>query len=166
MFTKNSPHQFQAYQVKLFCLDLDAMQIAEIVELNRNTAITIYWYWRTNSRILNGNIAWTKVTLLVNVAVKEAEALMVKSLSLVCSNAMTRFILNCAGCEREDASAHDTGSCISRLGDSFGRCRGYAGLIGVGFEKHFRVDHGKGEYARGMSYINGIEGFWASQKRD
>ena len=41
---------------------------------------------------------------------------------------------------------------------------GYDGLVDVGYEKHFRVDHGKGEYARGNTHINGIEGFWGYAK--
>lgn len=42
--------------------------------------------------------------------------------------------------------------------------RGYDGLVDVGYEKHFRVDHGKGEYVSGASHINGIEGFWGYSK--
>ena len=41
---------------------------------------------------------------------------------------------------------------------------GYDGLVDVGYEKHFRVDHGQGEFARGTSHINGIEGFWGFAK--
>lgn len=43
--------------------------------------------------------------------------------------------------------------------------RGYDGLVDVGFAKHFRVDHGKDEFARGNSHINGIESFWSYAKR-
>jgi len=39
--------------------------------------------------------------------------------------------------------------------------RGYNGLVDVGFEKHFRVDHGKNEFSKGNGkHINGIESFW------
>ena len=38
--------------------------------------------------------------------------------------------------------------------------RGYDGLVDVGFAKHYRVDHGKDEFARGTHHINGIESFW------
>lgn len=43
--------------------------------------------------------------------------------------------------------------------------RGYDGLVDVGFAKHFRVDHGKDEFARGSQHINGIESFWSFAKR-
>jgi transposase-like protein len=41
---------------------------------------------------------------------------------------------------------------------------GYNGLVDVGYEKHFRVDHNKNEFVRGKAHINGIEGFWGYAK--
>src|SRR5919199_3009528 len=43
--------------------------------------------------------------------------------------------------------------------------RGYDGLVDVGYSKHFRVEHGANEFARGSSHINGIESFWSFAKR-
>ena len=44
--------------------------------------------------------------------------------------------------------------------------RGYAGLVDVGYDKHFRVNHGKNEFSRGNGiHINGIESFWSFTKR-
>jgi transposase len=43
--------------------------------------------------------------------------------------------------------------------------RGYDGLVDVGYSKHFRVNHGANEFARGTSHINGIESFWSYAKR-
>jgi len=42
--------------------------------------------------------------------------------------------------------------------------RGYNGLVDVGYGKHLRVDHGKDEFARDQTHINGIEGFWGYAK--
>lgn len=42
--------------------------------------------------------------------------------------------------------------------------RGYNGLVDVGYGKHFRVDHGKDEFAIGHTHVNGIEGFWGFSK--
>jgi len=42
--------------------------------------------------------------------------------------------------------------------------RGYDGLVDVGYKKHFRVNHGLGEYARGSQHINSIESFWSFAK--
>jgi transposase-like protein len=43
--------------------------------------------------------------------------------------------------------------------------RGYNGLVDVGYSKHFRVHHGKNEFANGNRHINGIESFWSYAKR-
>ena len=43
--------------------------------------------------------------------------------------------------------------------------RGYDGLVDIGFDKHFRVNHGENEFANGEKHINGIESFWSYAKR-
>ena len=43
--------------------------------------------------------------------------------------------------------------------------RGYDGLVDVGYEKHLRIQHGKDQFVRGHSHINGIESFWGYAKR-
>ena len=44
--------------------------------------------------------------------------------------------------------------------------RGYDGLVDVGYDRHFRVNHGKNEFAlEGEIHINGIESFWSFTKR-
>ncbi len=42
--------------------------------------------------------------------------------------------------------------------------RGYDGLVDVGDAKHYRVHHGKNEFARGTHHINSIESFWSFAK--
>ena len=37
--------------------------------------------------------------------------------------------------------------------------RGYDGVVGVGYAKHYRVHHGQNECVRGNSHVNGIESF-------
>jgi len=32
-------------------------------------------------------------------------------------------------------------------------------IVDLGYKKHYRLDHGKNEFVRGKSHINGIEGF-------
>ena len=40
----------------------------------------------------------------------------------------------------------------------------YDGLVDVGYDKYFRVDHGNNECACGHRHSNGIEGFWGVAK--
>jgi transposase-like protein len=43
--------------------------------------------------------------------------------------------------------------------------RGYDGLVDLGFDKHFRVNHGNNEFVSGSNHVNGIESFWSFAKR-
>jgi len=43
--------------------------------------------------------------------------------------------------------------------------RGYNGLVGMGYKKHFRVHRGENVFARGNCHINSIESFWSYAKR-
>ena len=44
--------------------------------------------------------------------------------------------------------------------------RGYNGLVDVGYDKHFRVNHGTNAFSKGGGvHINGIESFWSFTKR-
>lgn len=43
--------------------------------------------------------------------------------------------------------------------------RWYNGLVDVWYDKHYRVNHGINEFARGKRHINGIESFWSYCKR-
>lgn len=44
--------------------------------------------------------------------------------------------------------------------------RGYDGLVDVGYDRHFRVNHSENEFSKGDNiHINGIENFWSFTKR-
>jgi len=42
---------------------------------------------------------------------------------------------------------------------------GYGGLVDIGFDRHFRVNHGNNGFVRGKHHVNGIESFWSFAKR-
>ena len=42
--------------------------------------------------------------------------------------------------------------------------RGYDGLVDIGVDKNFRVNHGNNEFVRGSKHVNGIESFWSFAK--
>ena len=42
--------------------------------------------------------------------------------------------------------------------------RGYDRLVDVGYDKHFRVNHGNNEFAKGKNHFNEIESFWSYAK--
>ena len=42
--------------------------------------------------------------------------------------------------------------------------RSYDGLVSMGYKKHYRIAHGKNEFAKERNHINGIENFWGLAK--
>jgi transposase-like protein len=42
--------------------------------------------------------------------------------------------------------------------------RSYDGIVHMGYRKHYRVYHDRDEFVHGNSHINGIEGFWGMAK--
>ena len=42
--------------------------------------------------------------------------------------------------------------------------RSYDSIVDLGYQKHYRINHGKDEFAIGTNHINGIEGFWGLAK--
>jgi transposase-like protein len=42
--------------------------------------------------------------------------------------------------------------------------RGYDGLVDIGVDKHFRVNHGNNEFVRDSKHVYGIESFWSYAK--
>ncbi len=42
--------------------------------------------------------------------------------------------------------------------------RTYDGVVDLGYQKHYRINHSADEFAIGTNHINGIEGFWGFAK--
>ena len=158
--------------MKLFCLDLDANQMAELSNLNRNT---VNRYLRgIRQRIaeyceqaspMSGQIEVDESFFSARRPGKRGRGAAGKTIvfGLFKRNGKvyTEILPDCSaktlqaiirGRVSIDSVIHSDG------------WRGYDGLVDVGFEKHFRVDHGQGEFANGTTHINGIEGFWGFSK--
>ena len=158
--------------VKLFSLDLNAVQIAEITNLNRNTVnryllgirVRIAEYCELLSPF-SGEIEvdesyfggkhsgkrgrGAEGKTIVFGLLKRGSKVYTEIVPDVKAKTLQNVI---RGRVSVDSVIHSD------------KWRGYDGLVDVGYEKHFRVDHGKGEYVCGHSHINGIEGFWGYSK--
>lgn len=158
--------------VKLFCLDLDAHQLAELSGLNRNT---VNRYLRgIRQRIaqyceqaspMSGQIEVDESFFGARRPGKRGRGAAGKTIVFGLfkrkGKVYTEIVPDCAAKTLQtiirgrisiDSVIHSDG------------WRGYDGLVDVGYEKHFRVDHGQDEFARGTTHINGIEGFWGFSK--
>ena len=159
--------------LNMFCIDLDAMQIAQLTGLNRNTINRylrgirerIAEFCEETSPINNGHVEVDESyfggrrsgkrgrgadgKVIVFGLFKRNGKVYTEIVPNVKAKTLQRII---RGRVSVDSIIHSD------------KWRGYDGLVDVGYEKHFRVDHGKGEYVSGSSHINGIEGFWGFSK--
>lgn len=159
--------------VKLFSLDLGAVQISEITYLNRNT---VNRYLKTiRTRIAEFCELESPIKREVEIDESYFGAKRVKGKSGRGANGKTIVF----GIFQRKGKVHTeivpdarrkTLQDIIRgrvdletVIDSDG-WRGYTGLVDLGYKKHFRVHHGKNEFVRGKTHINGIESFWGYAK--
>ena len=159
--------------VKLFAVDLDAGQIAELISINRNTvnrylmAIRerIAEFCETTSpvsgeievdesffgaRRVKGKRGRGAQGKTIVFGLYKRQGKVYTEIVSDCSRATLQAIIR--GRVSPDSVIHSDG------------WRGYNGLVDMGYEKHLRVDHHLNEFVRGNSHINGIEGFWGFSK--
>jgi transposase len=159
--------------VKLFSLDLDASQIAAISGLNRNT-INRYL---SEIRLRISDFCQTQSPFSGEIEVDESYfgarrvkgkrgrgahgKTIVFGIFKRHGKVYTEIVQDCRRSTLQGVirGRVDLESVIHTDG-----WRGYNGLVDLGYKKHFRVHHGKNEFVRGKSHINGIESFWGYAK--
>lgn len=159
--------------IKYFAADLDAMQMAELTGLNRNTInrylkeirskiaefcekespfqgeieVDESWFGAKRVKGKRGRGAYGKTVVF---GLLKRGGKVYTEIVPNCSKATLQGIIR--GKVLLDSIIHS---------DSW---RGYDGLVDVGYDKHFRVNHGKNEFANKRTHINGIESFWGYAK--
>ncbi len=159
--------------LRLFAVDLTAVQIAELVHLNRNTvnryltlirqAVASYcesespfsgeieldesYFGAKRIRGKRGRGAAGK-TIVFGIYKRNG-----KVYTEIVTNCSRRTLYAIIKGKIDAASTIHT--------DGF---RTYDGIVDLGYQKHYRVQHGKDEFAIGTNHINGIEGFWGLAK--
>ena len=159
--------------VKLFSLDLDASQIAEITHLNRNTVNRylseirnrIAVYCNTTSPF-SGEIELDESYFGARrVKGKRGRGAFGKTIVFGIfkrnGKVYTEIVPNCS---RSTLQAVIRGRVSLESVIHTDGWRGYNGLVDLGYKKHFRVHHGKNEFVHGKAHINGIESFWGYAK--
>lgn len=165
--------------IQCFCIDIDATKTALLLDINRNTINRwygifrqeIYEYQIKQKNLLFGSIEvdescfGAKRQRGYHGKLKRGRGTL-KSLSLVSLKDKGESILKIVpDCKKATLQAVIKGKVdLDSVIYSDG-WRGYNGLVDVGYAKHFRVNHGNNEFARGQCHINGIESFWSFTKR-
>ena len=159
--------------VKLFSLDLDAVQISEIVHLNRNTVNRYLKAIRTRiaefceiESPFNGEVEIDESYFgAKRVKGKRGRGASGKTIVFGIfqrnGKVYTEIVPDARRKTLQDIirGRVDLETVIHSDG-----WRGYTGLVDLGYKKHFRVHHGKNEFVRGKTHINGIESFWGYAK--
>ena len=159
--------------LRLFAVDLTAVQIAELVHLNRNTvnryltlirqAVASYcesespfageieldesYFGAKRIRGKRGRGAAGK-TIVFGIYKRNGKV-------------YTEGVPNCS---RKTLYAIIKGKVDAASTIHTDGFRTYDGIVDLGYQKHYRVQHGKDEFAVGTNHINGIEGFWGLAK--
>lgn len=159
--------------VKLFALDLEATQIAELANLNRNTVNRFLKAIRERlaehseqqspfagevevdesffgARHVKGKRGRGASGKTIVFGVFKRNGKVYTEIVSDCSKATLQAVIR-GKVEPESVIYSDN-------------WRGYNGLVDVGYGKHLRVDHGRNKFAMGKTHINGIEGFWGFAK--
>ena len=160
--------------VKLFAMDLTATQVAELTGLNRNTVNRLYSAMRyriaeysRQSSPISGEVEIDE-SYFGSKRVKGKRGRGASGKTIVFGlfkrngKVYTEIIPDVKAATLQDLirGRVDVESVIHTDG-----WRGYDGLVDLGFEKHFRVNHADNEFSSGNgNHINGIESFWGYAK--
>ena len=159
--------------LRLFALDLTATQIAFLAGLNRNTvnryltlirrSVALHcesespfageieldesYFGAKRIRGKRGRGAYGKTIVF---GIYKRNGCVYTEIVPNCSRTPLYAILK--GKVNHDSTIHTDGF------------RSYDGIVDLGYQKHYRVNHSQDEFAVGSNHINGIEGFWGFAK--
>ena len=159
--------------VKLFSLDLDASQIAKLTALNRNTINRYLTEIRARISDYCNNQSPFSGEVELDESYFGARRVKGKRGRGASGKTIVFGIFKRKGkvyteivpdCRRSTLQAVIRGRVSLESIIHTDGWRGYNGLVDLGYKKHFRVHHGKSEFARGKAHINGIESFWGNAK--
>ena len=159
--------------LRLFAVDLTAVQIAELVHLNRNTVnryLTLIRqqvasYCESESPF-SGEIELDESYFgAKRVRGKRGRGAFGKTIVFGIykrnGKVYTEIVPNCS---RKTLYAIIKGKVDAASTIHTDGFRSYDGIVDLGYQKHYRVQHGNDEFAVGTNHINGIEGFWGLAK--
>ena len=159
--------------VKLFSVDLDAGQIAELISLNSNTVNRYLMAIRERIAEFCETVSPVSGEIEVDesffgarrVKGKRGRGALGKTIVFGLykrqGKVYTEIVPDCSRTTLQGIIRGRVNPDSVIRSDGW---RGYNGLFDVGYEKHLRVDHHLNEFVRGTSHINGIEGFWGFSK--
>lgn len=159
--------------VRLFCQDLTASQIAELTGLNRNTVNNTLTHMREcivrsceASSPLSGEVELDESYFGAR-RVRGLRGRGARGKTIVFGllkrhgKVYTQIVPDVSRATLKQIVQAKVEPDSTIYSDGW---RSYDGLVDWGYKRHYRVNHGQNEFARGNSHINGIENFWGIAK--
>lgn len=159
--------------LRLFCSDIPALTVGDLVGLNKNTTQALYSKIRTRIVELDSK---ESAPLTGEVEIDESYfgarrvrgkrgrgargKIPVVGILKRESRVYTQIITNCT---KEELMPVIKGRVLENSTVYTDGWKSYAGLILSGY-KHKRIHHHENEFARGKNHVNGIESFWGYAK--
>lgn len=160
--------------IRMFALDLEATKVVEITGLNRNTINRYFMEIRKRIARLCEQESPFHGTVKVDESYFEPRRIKGKRGRGAGSKIIVFGIFKRNGkvyteivpdAKKRTLQAIIRGRVESESVIHSDTWRGYAGLVDLGYKKHYRVHHGIGEFAKNNNiHINGIESFWGATK--
>lgn len=166
--------------LKHFVVDVEASKAAELLNLNRKTVDDYYNLFR---RLVYAEqkAAFDKLTGTIEIDESYFGARRIRGLHIKLKRGRgtrkqpvfgiyqrggrvyTEIVPDCSGATLQAIIEHLVSVNAEVNSDGW---TGYHGLVDVGYDKHYRVNHGKNEWSDSHGHhINGIENFWSFTKR-
>ena len=166
--------------LKHFVVDVEASKTAELLSLNRKTVDAYYNLFRKLIYV-EQKAAFAKLNGVVEIDESYFGARRVRGLHIKLKRGRgtrkqpvfgiyqrsgrvyTEIVPNCSGAMLQTIIEHIVSLNAEINSDGW---RSYDGLVDVGYDKHYRVNHSNDEWSDGIGHhINGIENFWSFTKR-
>ena len=162
--------------IKYFCIDIDATKTAFLLRLNRNT-VNRYFnifrraiYKRQTSEleriigIVEIDESYFGPRRARGVPTKRGRGTHRQPVFGVFERGGKVYTEIVPDCRKKTLQAIILGRVDPKSVINSDKWRGYSGLVDVGYDKHFRVNHDT-HFSSSKTHINGIESFWSFTKR-
>ena len=156
--------------LKCFALDLDDQKILEMTGINRNTVNVFFKLLRDRiAEICEEESPFPKGIYEIDVNYfgprrvkgKHGRGREGKHLCLTYSKEVGKYTLRLCQTAQGTPSKIIRGKVDLESVIHSDSSRSFYGLVDIGYEKQFRVNHGNDEFALKSNHINGIESFWS-----
>ena len=162
--------------IECFCIDIEASKTALLLKLNRNTVNRYYGIFRQliyehQSRELKRMVGIIEIDESYfgakwprGVPSKKGRGTHKQPVFGIFERGGRVYTEIVPNCTKPTLQSIILGKVSPKSIINSDKWRGYDGLVDVGYNKHFRINHDK-RFSNTKTHINGIESFWSFTKR-